>query len=69
MCYFNTFTQIARPFTQLLMLRMGVNGGRECVRTSLCGSPAAEKMGIFCPLAMLFMPSIAEIPVWIISSG
>ena len=40
-----------------------------CVCASLCGSPAAEKMGIFCPLAMLFMPSMAEIPVWIISSG
>ena len=37
--------------------------------TSLCGRPAAEKMGIFWPLAMLFMPSMAEIPVCIISSG
>ncbi len=37
--------------------------------TSLWGSPAAEKIGIFCPLAMLFMPSMAEMPVWIISSG
>lgn len=37
--------------------------------TSLWGSPAAEKMGIFCPLAMLFIPSMAEMPVWIISSG
>lgn len=39
------------------------------VSTSLWGSPAAEKMGIFCPLAILFMPSMAEMPVWIISSG
>lgn len=31
--------------------------------TSLCGKPAAEKMGIFCPLAIEFMISIAEIPV------
>ncbi|KAF7630790.1 hypothetical protein Mgra_00008950 [Meloidogyne graminicola] len=30
--------------------------------TSLCGRPAAEKMGIFCPRAMLFITSIAEIP-------
>lgn len=37
--------------------------------TSLCGRPAAEKMGIFWPLAMLFIPSMADIPVWIISSG
>jgi hypothetical protein len=35
----------------------------------LCGRPAAEKMGIFCPRAMEFMVSIAEIPVEIISSG
>ena len=37
--------------------------------TSLWGRPAAEKMGIFWPLAIEFIPSIAEIPVWIISSG
>lgn len=37
--------------------------------TSLWGSPAAEKMGIFCPRAMLFMTSMGEMPVWIISSG
>ena len=45
----------------------------ECILytglTSLCGRPAAEKMGIFCPLAMLFIVSMADIPVWIISSG
>ncbi len=38
-------------------------------RTSLWGRPAAEKMGIFCPLAILFIMSMADIPVWIISSG
>jgi hypothetical protein len=37
--------------------------------TSLCGRPDAEKMGIFCPRATEFMVSIAEIPVWNISSG
>lgn len=37
--------------------------------TSLWGSPAAEKMGIFWPRAMLFMTSMGEMPVWIISSG
>ncbi len=37
--------------------------------TSLCGKPAAEKIGIFCPRAILFITSIADIPVWIISSG
>jgi len=31
--------------------------------------PAAEKRGIFWPLAMEFMTSIVEMPVWIISSG
>ena len=39
------------------------------VHTSLCGKPAAENIGIFWPLAMEFITSIAEIPVWIISSG
>lgn len=37
--------------------------------TSLWGRPAAEKMGIFWPRAMLFITSMGEIPVWIISSG
>jgi len=31
--------------------------------TSLCGKPAAEKIGIFCPRAILFITSIADIPV------
>ena len=31
--------------------------------------PAEEKIGIFCPLAMEFMVSMAEIPVCTISSG
>lgn len=39
------------------------------ILTSLWGSPAAENMGIFWPRAMLFMVSMAEIPVCIISSG
>lgn len=43
--------------------------GLSLVLTSLWGSPAAEKMGIFWPRAMLFMTSMGEIPVWIISSG
>ena len=30
---------------------------------SLCGRPFPEKRGIFCPLAIEFMTSIAEIPV------
>ena len=38
-------------------------------RTSLCGKPAAENIGIFCPRAMEFIVSIVEMPVWIISSG
>ena len=33
------------------------------VVTSLCGKPLAEKIGIFCPRAILFMPSMADIPV------
>ena len=37
--------------------------------TSLWGSPAAENIGIFCPRAMLFIVSIAVMPVCIISSG
>jgi hypothetical protein len=36
---------------------------------SLCGRPAAEKIGIFWPRAIEFMVSMAEIPVEIISSG
>lgn len=40
-----------------------------CAAISLCGRPLAEKMGIFCPLAMEFITSMAEIPVWTISSG
>ena len=40
-----------------------------CAAISLWGKPAAEKRGIFWPLAMEFMTSMAEIPVWIISCG
>lgn len=39
------------------------------VITSLWGNPAAEKIGIFWPRAILFMASMAEMPVCIISSG
>ena len=34
-----------------------------CAAMSLCGRPAAEKSGIFCPRAMEFMVSIVEMPV------
>ena len=40
-----------------------------CAAISLCGRPAAEKSGIFCPRATEFIVSIVEMPVWIISSG
>ena len=40
-----------------------------CAAISLCGRPAAEKSGIFCPRATEFMQSMVEMPVWIISSG
>lgn len=36
---------------------------------SLCGRPLAEKSGIFYPLAIEFITSIEEIPVYIISYG
>lgn len=47
------------------------NNNEKCryVYTSLWGSPAAEKIGIFWPRAILFIVSIADMPVWIISSG
>ena len=53
------------------MRRRKVGGGRHRGKrvkemsqlTSLCGRPAAEKMGIFWPRAILFMVSMAEIPV------
>ncbi len=34
-----------------------------CAAMSLCGSPAAEKSGIFWPRAMEFMVSMVEMPV------
>mmetsp|Transcript_10501 Transcript_10501/g.16807 ORF Transcript_10501/g.16807 Transcript_10501/m.16807 type:complete len:207 (+) Transcript_10501:1257-1877(+) len=40
-----------------------------CAAISLCGNPAAENSGIFCPRAMEFITSMVEMPVWIISSG
>ena len=49
--------------------QVSVRGGRVHDVTSLCGRPAAEKIGIFCPRAIEFMTSMVEIPVWIISSG
>lgn len=36
---------------------------------SLCGRPFAENKGIFWPLAIEFIVSMAEIPVYIISRG
>lgn len=51
----------------LVRLCQGLRIPRE--HTSLWGRPAAEKMGIFWPRAMLFITSMGEIPVWIISSG
>lgn len=55
----------------LLLLLLGLQQGLSPPRgpTSLWGRPAAEKMGIFWPRAMLFITSMGEIPVWIISSG
>mmetsp|Transcript_69950 Transcript_69950/g.176247 ORF Transcript_69950/g.176247 Transcript_69950/m.176247 type:complete len:204 (+) Transcript_69950:185-796(+) len=40
-----------------------------CAAISLCGRPAAENKGNFCPRTTEFIVSIAEIPVWIISLG
>mmetsp|Transcript_3047 Transcript_3047/g.8408 ORF Transcript_3047/g.8408 Transcript_3047/m.8408 type:complete len:252 (-) Transcript_3047:107-862(-) len=40
-----------------------------CAATSLCGKPAPENRGIFCPRAIEFITSMVEMPVWIISSG
>eukprot|EP00438_Fugacium_kawagutii_P014061 Skav204168 [mRNA] locus=scaffold903:408718:420898:- [translate_table: standard] len=40
-----------------------------CAAISLCGRPAAEKSGNFCPRTTEFMVSMALIPVWIISLG
>ncbi len=36
---------------------------------SLWGRPDAEKMGSFWPLTRVFMPSMAEMPVWMNSAG
>src|SRR5919201_838436 len=37
--------------------------------TSLCGNPAPEKRGSFCPRTRVLSPSIVEIPVWMNSAG
>ena len=37
--------------------------------TSLWGRPDAEKIGSFCPLTRVFIPSMVEIPVWMKSEG
>src|SRR6056297_1908435 len=37
--------------------------------SSLCGRPDPEKMGSFWPRTSVFMPSMAETPVWMNSSG
>ncbi len=35
----------------------------------LCGMPLPEKMGSFCPRTSVFIPSMAEMPVWMKSRG
>mmetsp|Transcript_119098 Transcript_119098/g.234003 ORF Transcript_119098/g.234003 Transcript_119098/m.234003 type:complete len:204 (+) Transcript_119098:287-898(+) len=40
-----------------------------CAAISLCGRPAAEKSGNFCPRTTEFIVSMALMPVWIISFG
>ncbi len=40
-----------------------------CRATSLWGRPAAEKMGSFCPLTRVLVPSMVEIPVWMKALG
>jgi len=37
--------------------------------SSLCGSPAPENTGSFCPRMRVFMPSMAEMPVTMRSRG
>ena len=34
-----------------------------CAASSLCGSPASEKIGSFCPLTRVLSPSITDTPV------
>ena len=43
--------------------------GATACASEAAGLPAAEKSGIFWPRATEFIVSIAEMPVWIISSG
>jgi hypothetical protein len=43
--------------------------GATAGASEAAGLPAAEKSGIFWPRATEFIVSIAEMPVWIISSG
>mmetsp|Transcript_69951 Transcript_69951/g.176250 ORF Transcript_69951/g.176250 Transcript_69951/m.176250 type:complete len:232 (+) Transcript_69951:602-1297(+) len=40
-----------------------------CAAISLCGRPAAENSGSFCPRTTEFIVSMALMPVWIISFG
>mmetsp|Transcript_15425 Transcript_15425/g.43831 ORF Transcript_15425/g.43831 Transcript_15425/m.43831 type:complete len:232 (+) Transcript_15425:292-987(+) len=40
-----------------------------CAAISLCGRPAAENSGSFCPRTTEFIVSMALMPVWIISLG
>jgi len=40
-----------------------------CAASSLCDIPEPEKIGSFCPLTRVFIPSIVEMPVWINSLG
>ena len=56
------WSKISLPLTKEACLHI-------CAPISLWGKPLAENKGIFCPLAIEFMQSIALIPVWIISWG
>src|SRR5438309_11046509 len=40
-----------------------------CSATSLCGRPAPENRGSFCPRTSVLRPSIVEMPVWMNSAG
>ena len=40
-----------------------------CAASSLCGRPASENIGSFCPLTRVLSPSITDTPVWINSEG
>lgn len=54
------WSYISFPFTKEAYLQI-------YAPISLCGKPLAENNGIFYPLAIEFITSIAEIPVYTIS--